>query len=265
MQPENLVTPRQFVVKLERGENPLSEDQFAKVQNNAEYINELIQAIVEHEKRDILLRNFACLARPMRDVLEARIRNDACSSDSGGFNIVFFAGFLVPLFIACLGATYSVVGSLRLSEREHELQRGTFEASGLKEIAVGCASMLAGVISMISLAVWREKRGYRKRLVTLTRALTSPKANEVSTADQPGSRDSFPSSMLEGATMMIINYEGDRDGDLQRNIVNRLMPLAKSGCGFKTYCQATVPTLQTDEPACAMMEIDHGFPGPVCR
>lgn len=68
--------------------------------------------------------------------------------------------------------------------------------------------------------------------------------------------------MLGRVVMVIINYEGDRDPDLQRAVVTRLMPLAKDGCGFKPYCNATVPSLATDESACGMIRADGGMPKP---
>lgn len=75
----------------------------------------------------------------------------------------------------------------------------------------------------------------------------------------PATSDTFPDGMIGCASMVIINYEGqDVDRVLEQNVVKRFLPLAASGCGFKTWCNATVPSLKQDEPSCGMIQIDGG-------
>lgn len=77
-----------------------------------------------------------------------------------------------------------------------------------------------------------------------------------------GTTESFPSNLLGKVSMVVINYEGPKDRDLHGKIVQRLMPLARSGCGFLPYCNATVLSLAADEPDCGMIRVDGGMPKP---
>ena len=70
----------------------------------------------------------------------------------------------------------------------------------------------------------------------------------------------FPSNLRGKVRMGIITYEGERDAALQLAVIRRLMPLTKSGCAFRTACNATIPELQPDEPACAMIRCEGGLP-----
>ena len=60
--------------------------------------------------------------------------------------------------------------------------------------------------------------------------------------------------------MVIINYEGQKDIDLQQNVVNHLMPLMRTGGGFVCYCNASISPLASGEPACAMINVSGGYP-----
>ena len=80
------------------------------------------------------------------------------------------------------------------------------------------------------------------------------------TAPTPGEGSSFPSSMLRHVTLGIINYEGTRDPELQQRVVEKLLPLANGKGGFKTYCNASVPALQSGEPACGFIQFNGGNP-----
>lgn len=97
----------------------------------------------------------------------------------------------------------------------------------------------------------------------------SPVAGQHETAPKdpisslsPAGRDIFPGHMLGAVAMIIINYEGDKDSDLQRAVVDRLMPLARSGTGFKTYSNAIVPSLALGGPVCGMIRFQKGLPEP---
>ena len=60
--------------------------------------------------------------------------------------------------------------------------------------------------------------------------------------------------------MVIINYEGQKDRDLQQNVVNHLMPLMRTGGEFVCYCNAGISPLAIGEPTCAMINIAGGYP-----
>lgn len=70
----------------------------------------------------------------------------------------------------------------------------------------------------------------------------------------------FPYIMLGRVNMVIVNYEGQKDRDLQQSVVNHLMPLMRTGGGFVFYCNASISPLATGEPACALINVSGGFP-----
>lgn len=93
---------------------------------------------------------------------------------------------------------------------------------------------------------------------SLTKDNSKIQANKKS---EPNNGNSiFPNGMLERVSMVIINYEGQKDIDLQQNVVNHLMPLMRNGGGFVCYCNASISPLTNDEPACAMINVSGGYP-----
>jgi hypothetical protein len=86
------------------------------------------------------------------------------------------------------------------------------------------------------------------------------KAGEGKKNEPKKESSAFPNSMLARVNMVIINYEGQKDRDLQQNVVNRLMPLMRSGGGFVCYCNASIPPLAGGEPTCAMINVSGGYP-----
>lgn len=70
----------------------------------------------------------------------------------------------------------------------------------------------------------------------------------------------FPGNMLGRVSMVIINYEGQKDRDLQQKVVSHLMPLMRNGGGFVCYSNASLSPLASDERACSMITFSGGFP-----
>jgi hypothetical protein len=70
----------------------------------------------------------------------------------------------------------------------------------------------------------------------------------------------FPMKMLGKVTMVIINYEGEKNKDFQDIIVQFLRPLIRNGGGFVFYCNTTILPLANGEPSCAMINVTSGFP-----
>ncbi len=75
MQMGTLITPSECIAKLQRGENALSKDQFAEIENDDAYMTKLFWAIVKHRDRDVLVRNFRCQDLSVRNELEALIKS----------------------------------------------------------------------------------------------------------------------------------------------------------------------------------------------
>ncbi len=73
-------------------------------------------------------------------------------------------------------------------------------------------------------------------------------------------KDEFPEKFKGRVSRVIINYEGAKDSELQEKVVKRLLPLAASGCGFHTYCNASIQQLEVGEPNCGLIQISGGFP-----
>jgi hypothetical protein len=73
----SLPTPTEFTAKLLLSQNPLSETQQRHAREDVQYLSTILNAIVAHHKRDVLVQNFACLAPSIRSALEAHIRTRA--------------------------------------------------------------------------------------------------------------------------------------------------------------------------------------------
>ena len=69
------------------------------------------------------------------------------------------------------------------------------------------------------------------------------KDSELKKNEPKKESSTFPNSMMGRVNMVIINYEGQKDRDLQQNVVNHLMPLMRTGGGFVCYCNASVSPL----------------------
>jgi len=83
---------------------------------------------------------------------------------------------------------------------------------------------------------------------------------EMKRNEQKIENSEFPIKMLGKVTMVIVNYEREKNKDFQENIVRFLMPLMKNGGGFVFYCNTTVLPLSGGEPPCAMIQVTGGFP-----
>lgn len=114
----SLVTPAQFIDKLQRMENPVPEEQFVEIQKDDKYIAELFRAIVTHSDRDALVQNFAYLIPSAKEVLEASIRSKGASSGTAKVKLVLFAtlaiagvigGFVAEDFIAFLSVVLAII------------------------------------------------------------------------------------------------------------------------------------------------------------
>jgi hypothetical protein len=111
-------------------------------------------------------------------------------------------------------------------------------------------------------SIWQIDEG--KRYPILRCFPDSPK--EAKAVQQPSSRQvqegevEFPTGLLGRVAMVIINYEGDVNIELERTVVSRLMPLALSGCGFKTYCDVTVPLPVDGDPVCGIIRTESDRP-----
>jgi hypothetical protein len=79
-------------------------------------------------------------------------------------------------------------------------------------------------------------------------------------SNQSNSKSEFPEKFIGRVTRVIINYEGVKDSELQEKVVKRLLPLAAPGCGFHTYCNASIQPLEIGEPNCGLIQISGGFP-----
>jgi len=67
-----LVTPTQFSAKLEKGENPIPEDQFAQLPDGDKYMAEVFGLLFRHCQRNALIQNFPRLAPNVRYSLKQR-------------------------------------------------------------------------------------------------------------------------------------------------------------------------------------------------
>ncbi|HEY5593059.1 MAG TPA: hypothetical protein VIK55_18845 [Paludibacter sp.] len=86
------------------------------------------------------------------------------------------------------------------------------------------------------------------------------KVSEVIKNESKKGSSDFPNSMMGKVNMVIINYEGQKNRDLQQNVVNHLMPLMRNGGGFVCYCNASISPLASGEPECAMINASGGYP-----
>jgi hypothetical protein len=73
IQQGSLITPTQFIELLNKGENPISEENFINVKDDKHYLGELFRIIMKHPSRNKLVQNFQYLAPPFRTLLEDHI------------------------------------------------------------------------------------------------------------------------------------------------------------------------------------------------
>ena len=126
-----LVTPADFIAKLERRENPMPDGQFVGLEDGGKYMAEVFGLLLQHRNRDTLVQNLTCLDSSVKTSLEARLSDEASRVGSsttklrvaiaiavvGGIGVVLTLGDALCFFaVLCLiaGVIMSIAGANRL-------------------------------------------------------------------------------------------------------------------------------------------------------
>ena len=152
--------PQPLLQSFLAGRATLGIDGLEKLSKDGDYMKHFLAVFgtMKNQEREQLLKCWQSAPAIFKSMIAQFMREQSQGSDR------FPKMSLAVFILACIGIIYAVHGFFWISSHEHELKKGSFEASGLKEIGAAFASVFAAIFSAIAFGTWCKKRAYMKQL-----------------------------------------------------------------------------------------------------